>query len=72
MAEDSSLKHRNHTGKNCTSDRYNEGKPGERQRDCERDFTVNARLTRVERERRDLAAWREARAGQRSRCGKNQ
>ncbi|XP_067288508.1 atlastin-2-like isoform X2 [Pseudorasbora parva] len=28
MAEDSSLKHRNHTGQNCTSSRYNEGVSG--------------------------------------------
>ncbi|XP_077085906.1 atlastin-2 isoform X1 [Siphateles boraxobius] len=28
MAEESSLKHRNHTGKNCTSNRYNEGVSG--------------------------------------------
>ncbi|KAK9966939.1 hypothetical protein ABG768_004015 [Culter alburnus] len=28
MAEESSLKHRNHTGQNCTSSRYNEGVSG--------------------------------------------
>lgn len=70
MAEESSLKHRNHTGQNCTSSRYNEGKSGGKQRDCVRVLTGSARLTAAERERRVLAVWREARAGQRPRCGK--
>ncbi len=54
MAEESSLKHRNHTGQNCTGSCYHEGKLNTATR-SKRVYTGAVRLTA----RRVLAVWRE-------------